>query len=243
MLQVCTTALGADIDYATTGDVMMILFRSTATGSVATTQEIQFISSLIRRASRDADRFVGYTLAQQVYSEAVAGDGGRRLMLARTPLVKVLRFFDSTATCEATAICSSDYRVDDWDAAMLSRDGGWRWTADYVQAQTCFNLGLTPAVRPGERSRPWLVEYIAGYSVVGTTSTASGRTTEDATWTTGPTLPEDVTQAVAARAAELYSNPMGATNRSVGDLSVSYGKPRTGSDPFNGALNAYVRSF
>ncbi len=240
MFQVCTTA--ADADYATTGDVMMVLFRSTSTAMVATTQEMDYIGRLARRASRDADRVVGYTLAQQVYSEALDSAGGRRLMLGVVPLVKVLRFFDSTSTADATEICSTDYRVESWDAGLLSRDAGWRWTADLVTGETCFNMGLSPAWRPGQRTRPWLVEYIAGFSPTGTTSTATGRTTDDPTWTTGPTLPDDLAQAVALRAAQAYTNPLGVSSRSVGDLSVSYGARRDGggSDPFNGALDSYM---
>ncbi len=241
MLQVCTTA--ADADYATTGDVMMVLFRSTSTAMVASTQEINYIGQLARRASRDADRVLGYTLAQQVYSESLDSHGRRNLVLGVPPLVKVLRFFDSTATEDATEVCSTDYRVESWTGAILSRDGGWRWTADLAQAQTCFNMGLSPAWRPGQRTRPWLVEYIAGFSPTGTTSTASGRTTDDPTWTTGPTLPDDLVPAVALRAAELYSTPLGVTSRSIGDLSVSYGSRDPSADPFRGALDQYVRSF
>ena len=220
MLTVCTSS--TDGTYCTCADVMNILFNSTSTAAVGTTQEIDQIGRLIARASRWADQFVGRHLAMQVYSETLAGAGGRTLTLSQYPLARVLRFFDSTATCEATAICSSDYRVEDYDSATLSRDAGWRWTAALISAETCFELGLTPSFRSGERSHPWLAEYAAGYKLAASTSTCHGLSTGDDTWTTGATLPDDVVQAVAMRAAEMYSNPLGVASRSVGNLSVSY---------------------
>lgn len=238
MLTVCVSA--SDPDYATTGDVMALLFNSTTTAVVASTQEINHLGRLITRASRWADAVVGYPLALQAYSETRPSYGDRTLMLSRTPILKVLRFFDSTATSAATAICSSDFRVEDAEAGFLSRDAGWRWTADHFAAETCFNLGLTGAYRAESVDRPWLIEYVAGYKLVASTSTCHGLSTADETWTTGATLPDDIIQAVALRAAELYSNPLGVTSRRVGDLAVDYGSAGPGSTAA-GLLAPYVR--
>ena len=201
---------------------MMIAFGATTTGSVSTTQDIEYAGRLATRASAWAETYLGYPLTLQVYSETLGGDGGHDLFLSRTPLVRVLRFFDSTATCEATAICSSDFRVEDAAAGILTRDGGWRWTHERNDAETCFSLGLTGAYLPGRATRPWLIEYVAGYRVTGSTVTCMGVSSGHDAYTTQATLPDDIVQGVAVRAAEFYSNPMGVTSRRVGDLAVTY---------------------
>ena len=243
MLAVCVSS--TDTALATTGDAMFAAFGATSTSMVATTEEINYLGRLVTRASAWAETFIGYPLTAQVYSETVASYGDRNLMLSRTPIVRVLRFFDSTATCEATAICSSEFRVEDAGAGLLSRDGGFRWTADRFDAETCFSLGLTPSYLPGREARPWLVEYVAGYRVTGSTVTCMGVSSGDDAYTTGATLPDDIVQAVAVRAAELYANPMGVRARRVGDLSVEYASAGPGGSP-GGAealLSPYRRAF
>ena len=219
MLNVCVSA--SDPDYATCGDVMAVLFGSTTTGNVATTQEMDQISRTIRRASAWAESVLGQPLALQTYQETVPGFGGRALLLARTPIVAVLRLFDSTSTASATEYCSTHYSVEDRDAGVLARDAGWPWS-NAAQYASDFSLGLTAARLPGMESRPWLVEYVAGYTILATTSTCHGRSTADETWTTGPTLPEDIKQAVILKAVEFQSNPLGVRSRKVGDLAVEY---------------------
>lgn len=220
MLIVCTSS--TDVDYATTGDVLGLLFNSTTTAGPGSTQEVDRIGRLVTRASAWADAHVGRPLALQVYSETLAAYGGRQLMVSRRPLVKVLRLFDSSATCDATEYCSTSYRVEDREAGLISRDGGFAWTRVDELSGGDFSLGLAAARLPRREARPWLVEYVAGYSVVGSTTTSFGVSSGAEEYTTGPTLPPDVTQAVTLRAAEMYSNPLGVSQRSVGDLSVTY---------------------
>jgi len=185
-------------------------------------------SSTARRASAWAERYTGQQFGLQVYSETLAGSGAWRLMLSRTPIVKILRFFDSTSTADATAICSTDYRVEDAEAGFLTRDGGWRWTNARADAETCFSLGLTPAHLPGWDLKPWLIEYVAGYRVTGSTVTCMGVSSGDDAFTTGITLPDDLIQGVAVRAAEMHANPFGVSSRRVGDLAVDYASAQAG---------------
>lgn len=220
MLAVCVSSTDAVL--ATCADVMLITLGATSTSVVATTAEIEYAGRLATRASAWAETYLGRPLTLQVYSESLPSYGGRTLILSRTPLVRVLRFFDSTATSEATAICSSEFRVRDAEAGLLDRDAGFRWTNARYDGETCFSLGLTPAYLPGREERPWLVEYVAGYRVTGSTVTCMGVSSGDDAFTTGITLPDDIVQAVAVRAAELYSNPMGVSSRRVGDLAVQY---------------------
>lgn len=223
MIRVCSSS--TDGDYATTGDLMMLLFQATTTAVVATTGEIDHLGRLVRRASAWAEAYVGYPLGLQVYSESLPAFGGRRLVVSRTPVVAVLRLFDSTATCEATEVLSSEYVVEDRVAGFLARDQGFPWTLTERTGAGDFSLGLAGYRQPGQEQRPWLVEYAAGYVPIG------GVTTSSPNWstagpggstTTGQTLPEDVRQAVAIRAAEFQANPLGVSSRRVGDLAVDY---------------------
>ena len=239
MLTVCVSS--TDVTVVSTGDIMLVVLGSTSTGAVSTTQDIEYIGRLATRASAWAETYLGYPLTLQVYSETLGGFGGREVMLSRTPLVRVLRFFDATDTCEATAICSTDFRVEDAAAGLLSRDGGWRWTNDRMESETCFNLGLSPAYLPGRETRPWLIEYVAGYRVTGSTVTCMGVSSGDDAYTTGATLPDDILQGVAVRAAELYSNPMGVMSRRVGDLAVTYGSAAEGPTGAAAMLEPYRR--
>ena len=201
----------------------MVAYGGTTTAFSGTTEAIEYAGRLARRASAWAETYLGYPLPLQVYSETLAGFGGREIMLSRAPLVRVLRFFDATATGDAAAICSSDFRVEDAAAGILSRDAGWRWTNDRADAETQFSLGLAPAYLPGREARPWLIEYVAGYRITGSTVTCMGVSSGHDAYTTQATLPDDIVQAVAARAAELLANPMGVQSRRVGDLAVDYG--------------------
>ena len=228
MIQVCSSS--TDSEYATTGDVMQLLFGATTTAMVATTGEINYLGTLVRRASVWAEMRLGYPLGLQTYSESVPAYGGRHLVLARTPIVSVLRLFDSTTTCEATAYCSTDYVIDDAEAGFLSRNGGWAWSQG-EQFGSDFSLGLTGSRVPGFETRPWLVEYVAGYIPIGGLSTASENWSTagpNGATTTGTTLPEDIRQAVAIKAAEYQGNPMGIRSRRVGDLAVEYASEGSG---------------
>ena len=238
MLQVCVSA--TDDVFVSTGDILTLLYGTTATAALSS-EEPAAISRLARRASAWAETYLGYPLGLQVYSETLGGDGSNALMLSRTPLVRVLRFFDATDTCDATEICSSDFRVEDAAAGFLTRSGGWRWTAERSDAETCFNLGLTGAYLPRRETRPWLIEYVAGYRVTGSTVTCMGVSSGHDAYTTQATLPDDIVQAVAVRAAEYQTNPMGVTSRRVGDLAVTYASAGEGPTGAAALLDPYRR--
>lgn len=238
MLTVCVSA--SEQDWTTTGAVMRELFGSTTTGNFATTGEQDRLSDLIRRASAWAESYVGFPLALQVYSESLPASGGRRLMLSRTPLVKVLRLFDSTATCDATMYCSSEYLIEDRVAGFLARDRGFAWTAIEYTTAGDFSLGLTGALLPGMERRRWLAEYAAGYFAVGTTSsTDRGLTTGDENWTTGRTLPYDIEQAVIEKVGQWWARSEGVASRRVGDLAIDYRSE--GPGPAERLLERYRR--
>lgn len=201
-LSVCVSASSTDGALATTADLRVVL-GATSTADDANQQRAIVV------ASRWAETYVGYPMLAQVYSESLAGFGGLRLMLARTPIRAVLRMFDSTSTESANSYTSSQYGIEDRDAGFLRRQEGFAWTA-----RMGWDLG--PAVVPNSEQQRWLVEYQAGWVYPETSSTSYGTTS------TAATLPEDITQAVLQKAAELVLQDMNIESKSVGDLSVTY---------------------
>ena len=205
---------------STSSSLRLVLGATSTTATNAANQDAYQLS-LLKRATDWAERFVGYPLHVQAYNEAVPSFGGLNLMLSQAPIRAVLRFFDSTSTDEATEICSSEYRVDDADAGILSRAAGFRWTAG-VQ------YGLDRFVVPGSESRPWLVEYVAGYTLDGVDTGSENWSTRGGTTSTGRTLPHDIEHAILKKAAELYvMQPGNVLSESAGDLSVTYANSAT----------------
>ena len=139
MISVCTSS--TDTQLANLGDLMVML------GATASSSGMDLA---LTQASDWANRYVGSELRRQVYEETVASYGSQRLMLSRTPVLAVQRFFDSTSTGEATEFASSEYRVSDSEAGFINRDQGFRWTA-----QERWNLGRY--VMPNSELKPWLL--------------------------------------------------------------------------------------
>jgi hypothetical protein len=191
----------------------------------APTSDEGLLSRYITRASRWADTFVGRPLAAAVYQETVPAFDTRTLMLSRTPIRSLLRVFDSTATSEANDY-STQVRIEDAEAGLLSMDVGFAWTPSLSQDMT-----LSPI--PGQETRPWLIEYEAGYVIGGTTSTAGGTTS------TGETLPDDIEQAAIEKVRHFYEQRGGVTGMKVGDLSINYASG--GEDAASELLTPYRR--
>jgi len=182
----------------------------------------------LTQASDWANRYVGYELRRQVYQETVPSYGNQRLMLSRTPILEVQRFFNSTSTGEATEFQSSEYRVADPEAGFIERDQGYRWTAQEV-----WNLGSY--VKPNSELSPWLLVYEAGYQVGETSSTDD----KWATTTTANSLPPTIERAVLLRAGEMYQGSSGVKAMKVGPLSVTYSSE--GQDTSEALLRPFIR--
>ena len=219
MLVVCVSS--TDPDYTTTGPVLLELFGQTSSGDAVSATDIRRISDLIRAASRWAETYVGRPLGLQVYSETLAAAGDNLLVLGRRPVHAVLRLFDSTASCDATELCSTDYRVEDAEAGFLGRDKGFAWTAQEIWGKGDFSLGLTGALLPGHLTRPWMVEYGAGYVPIGGIDSGSGNWATQAT-STSRTLPDDIERAVVFKVSEWWDRLSGIRSERVGDLAVEY---------------------
>lgn len=242
MLTVCASS--TDLDLTTTGFVNQLMGRS-----ATSTQDQARLSALIRAASRWAESFVSYPIAgAQTYQETVASYDRNVLMLARTPVRALDRLFDSTDTGLGAQIRTSEVRVEDREAGLLSmvNEATFDWTAR-LMAPPYYHAGwpLTLNPLPGQERRPWLADYRAGWTYDGLSTGSANWSTENGTTSTGRTLPEDVELAVAMKVMHDYQNPLNVIQESLGDISVEY-RPRSGSaadvPPWENLLGPYVRS-
>lgn len=210
----CTTS--TETQFAALGDLMTLL-NSTASSSgldKALTDATAWVERHITNSqSGSIRRWVG--------RETVAGTGTQQLMLSRTPVIRVVRMFDSTDTGNATEYCSTDFRIEDPDAGFVTLTDDAGFARDYVR-----DWYLDEFPRPGQTTRPWLVEYEGGWQL-----NCSSSTDKWASVTTGRTLPEDVERGVLMKAAEYASGGGGPTVSSmrVGPLALNYASE--GLDP------------
>jgi len=202
-LTVCTSSTGLD---------GCVIKTTKALLGITGASDDALLTTLAGRAVEAIEGYLGYPVRLQVYSESVAAYGSRYLMLSRTPIKVVLRAFDSTDTGTATAFCSTDYRIEDADAGLISRDAGFDWTAPIATDFVDYH-------RPGQEEQPWLFEYAAGYRITGGTSTDFGTTS------TGADLPGDIAQALDETVKAWYlarTQDVNVASVSVGSLSMTF---------------------
>jgi hypothetical protein len=210
MLWTCVAS--TDRDLTTTGQLKALVLGATATSTV----EDGRFSLAIRAASAWAESYLGYPLTVASYGETAAAFGRRNLMLTRYPIRSVDLVLDTTSTEDAVELSSTMFRLENPEAGMLSRDGGWEWTAPELPG------GLVPSPAVGQEQRPWFVSYSAGYTYAGLDTGSANWSTGKGTTSTGRTLPEDIEQAVLMKAQTVYENTDGVDFEQLGDLSVRY---------------------
>lgn len=230
MLNTCIAS--TDYDLTTTGFVKQLLgWSATATSTVQDAR----LSALIRAASRWAESYVGYPISVQTYQEALPSYDRRLLIVNRTPVRAVKRLLDATDSGSAAQAHTSEFRVEDRDAGFLSRDEGWFWS---VVAEG----DLTPRPAVGQEYKPWLADYVAGWTIGGLTTDSPHWSTEAGSTSTGRTLPEDIELAVAMKVTRSYQNPDNIVREHLGDLRVDYYTETAGIDPpEERILNYYQR--
>jgi hypothetical protein len=223
-LQVVTRS--TDEDLTTTGALRRAQLGATATS----TAQDQLFSDSIRQASRWAQTFIGQPLTVQTYRECVAGYGRRTLRLSRTPVRAILAVYDATDTGTAQQLATSEFRVQDADAGLLSRDQGFSWNATMGGRVGVATFGgdavpLDPFPSPGMEYEPWLVDYIAGWTYAGVDPASTNYSTAAGSLTgtdTGRTLPEDIEAGVLARAEAFVNGASEVEMEKLGDLEVNY---------------------
>ena len=218
----------SDVDLTTTSAVKEYL-GTTTTGDDA------LISSLVRRVSRRAEQYVGYPLSAAAYLETVPSYGGRRLVLARTPVRAITGLFQGTDSGDYLQVNSSDFAVDA-EAGFIERLTGFEWSVPVDG-----DLVLHPMV--GQEYPLWRVEYVAGYTRGGIDTGSALWSTVKGTTSTGRTLPDDIEDAVIAKVGAVQSGEDGVVARSVGDLRIQYGTNAAGGaqDAFS-QLAGYART-
>lgn len=221
MLDIVTAS--TDKDLTTTSALKQLILGATATSTV---QDAQF-SDLIRRASRWAESYLGYPATVQSYRETLAAYGRRRMVLSRTPVRSIADLFDATDTGVATL--TTDYMVEDADGGILGSNQGFAWTVGLQGPGTAgpflSSLPLESAPLSGQEYRPWLADYVAGWTYGGLSTSSPNWSTGGAvfgTTSTERTLPEDVEQAVLFKAQTLYDDGDQIASETLGDMTTNY---------------------
>lgn len=212
-LSVCASS--TDLDLTTTGQLKKLL-------NTTSTAQDAFLSTLIRSASKWTENYIGYPLTAQSYSESVAGFSRLQLMLKRTPLRAVDRILDATDSGTASQIFTSEYAVDDEDASVLTRPVGWDWNPVFAGHlfDSATPLQLTPM--SGQELKTYLVDYRAGYTYGGMSTSSNNYSTEKGSTSTGRTLPDDIELAVLFRAQAFYVGGDETASESLDGISVNY---------------------
>lgn len=228
--------MGLEITVETTDAYLTTTSAVKADLGITTSSDDTRLDALILRAGAWAETFVGYPLLLRRYRETVAGYGSRRLMLSRTPVRAVAGLFLGTDTGTADVVASSDFGVEA-APGFLVRDMGWEWSVTAIQ-----DLVLRP--QPGQEFQPWLVDYVAGYTFDGLSTSSALWSTAKGTTSTGRTLPYDIEAAVIAKAGRWYLGADTLVAKSVGDLRLQFGTGAGGRpvDPAADLLCAYRRS-
>lgn len=207
-----------------------------STGSTALDARIE---ARIAAATRWAESILGYPLLAAKYRETLAGYGGRRLMLSRTPVraLTALYFGTDTGDDNTEQLPSTEFGVEA-DPGFITRNIGFDWTAP-VEG----DLELRPV--SGDEFRPWLADYVAGWTVDGVTTDSPLWSTEKGTTSTGQTMPADIVQAVLGKAGYMFMHLDAVSEKRVGDLLYKYaaGMSNKVEDPALTLLGPYVRTF
>lgn len=204
-------------------------------GTTTTAEDVRQTAA-IKAATRWAEGYVGYPLFAASYRETVASYSSRRLMLSRTQVRAVRQLLDLPSTDDGEEILSSEFAVDR-DAGFLVRDEGWEWSAPVE-----YNLTGTP--RAGHELEPWLVDYVAGWTLGGIDTASANWSTQAGTTSTGRTLPEDIEEAVLSKAAALFDGTENVDEEQLGDLRITYNRRSVQQDKQSAhelLLDAYVR--
>jgi hypothetical protein len=224
MLSVITKS--TDVDLTTTSALKALALGATTTSTAQDT----LLSNVARRASKWAESYIGKALTVQTYRETLPAYGRRSLMLSRTPVRAIKAVYDATDTGVAQRLGTTEYRLEDPDSGLITRDAGFAWSAS-MQGRIGLSayggsesIPLDPAPMPGQEYKPWLVDYVAGWTYAGVDTGSDNWSTENGATDTGRTLPEDIEQAVLLRAQMAWEglDLEGKDSEALGDLSVKY---------------------
>lgn len=201
MLKACTSTTGESLS-------TLAAFKWALSGvtTASSTGQDDFLNSLLVKATKIVERYVGYPLRHASYAETLPGFDSNVLMASRTPIQAVNQIWHLP---EYSPVTTSSYYVNNPDAGLVHRDLGFYWTAG-------IGYDLDAHVIPNSELRVFQMDYDAGYVLIGST-------------TTFETVPEDLEEAVLDVATMLYRSvgqDVNVQSQRVGDLSITWDRGR-----------------
>ena len=188
-----------------------------ASNALTTQQRVQDVlglksaegRSLINLASDYIEKRCGRSFGIASLAETVAGYGTSRIVIARPPIKSITSItFNSTDTVDSTT-----YTIDDADAGLIQRDGGWRWTAHIMP-------DISGGHVPGTELKQYTVTYIGGYILPKDSESSASPINGDAR-----DLPYDIEEAclvLIGQMSRMRSRDPSITNESLMSYSSAY---------------------
>jgi hypothetical protein len=127
---------------------------------IVSTSSDEILEGFIDEASQIIVDYLDTDLVKQTYTETVAGTGGTKMVLSRSPIVSI-----SSITLDGTAV--TDYSVMNARAGILYRESGWT-----LKAQSFSRLTYDPFVNYEEAD--WTIVYDAGYTLPAGVAPSAG---------------------------------------------------------------------
>lgn len=127
---------------------------------ISSTGSSDFINNLIKRASFAIEKYVDRKLQLVDCTETLQSAGKHTLLVTRRPLRSVLQILFDGST-----IASTSYEVDNKEAGVLFRPGGW--------TSTLYKRHNIEPVTSHVGERDWSVRYVAGYVLPNSTGYAA----------------------------------------------------------------------
>lgn len=112
--------------------------------------------AFIQYASDYIEKFTDRTFARETVVETLPSFGRLKLVLTRTPIIKV-----NQVRLNGSTVSSTTYELDDKDSGILFNKRGWTRT-------TIVNQNIEPILLD-DGARDWEVTYVGGYITPGST--------------------------------------------------------------------------
>lgn len=127
-------------------------------GLIGNTSDDALLAELIDQASAAIVTYCHRPFARETYSESLAGFGGIRLQLARTPVVSVTSVIDQDGNV------ITDYSIEDADRGWLYRRAGWLWSVQTYPGLSGGGRFMDwGSPQPRQEEPHYTVAYRAGY--------------------------------------------------------------------------------
>jgi len=106
---------------------------------------------LINAASDFFESRINRSLSRASVTEKLASFGTTRIRVSRTPIVSV-----TSLDFDEGPLSSDDYEIDDAEAGLIMKPGGWPWTAHVAR-------DISRGALPGTERKLIDIVYVAGY--------------------------------------------------------------------------------